>query len=127
MLIIRTRVDHSAIDGLGLFAAEMVPKGTHVWQFTPGFDLDLEPSSLDGLPAVAREAMLHYGYIDARLQRFILCCDNARFINHSDNPNLAAQLTGDQFGIDVALRDIHAGEEITIDYSILEGTHPVRK
>jgi hypothetical protein len=29
-----------------------------------------------------RETLLHYGYIDPRINRFILCCDNARFINH---------------------------------------------
>ena len=64
---------------------------------------------------------MHYGYIDPRLNRFILCCDNARFINHSNAPNVGPDLTDDTYGIDTALRDIEPGEEITVDYLLVEG------
>ena len=42
-----------------------------------------------------------------------LCADNARHINHSDNPNVHV---GDENAFDYALRDIAAGEEITENY-----------
>jgi hypothetical protein len=48
--------------------------------------------------------LLHYGYVDARLNRFILCCDNARFINHSAAPNLVTDHARDRYGVDVARR-----------------------
>ena len=67
---------------------------------------------------------MHYGYIDPRLHRFILCCDDARFINHHDTPNLRVDFEADSHGVDIAARDIAAGEELTIDYGLLEGFRP---
>jgi uncharacterized protein len=89
--------------------------------FTPGFDLDLYPDILEAQPAVFRERLLHYGYIDPRINRYILCCDDARFINHSDTPNLRTDFSLDRHGVDIAARDIEAGEELTIDYELVEG------
>jgi hypothetical protein len=68
--------------------------------------------------------LLHYGYVDARLNRFILCCDNARFINHSAAPNLVTDHARDRYGVDIAHADIAPGEEITIDYASVEGFLP---
>src|SRR5262249_23012994 len=95
MLLVRTRVDRSPIHGLGLFAAAAIPKGAEIWRFTPGFDLDLDPASLSALPDMLRERLLHYGYIDPRLHRYILCCDDTRFINHSDSPNVCSDFSVD--------------------------------
>jgi hypothetical protein len=124
MLLAKTRVHHSTIHGLGLFAAEPIPKGTPAWRFTPGFDLELSPSCLEALTPEQRERLLHYGYIDPRLGCFILCCDDARFINHSDTPNILPDFTEDRRGVDIAIRDIGPGEEITADYRIVEGAGP---
>jgi uncharacterized protein len=124
MLLVSVRVGKSTIHGLGAFAAEAIPKGSAVWRFTPGFDLDLELSALGRQPALFRERLLHYGYIDPTLDRYILCCDDARFINHSTAPNLATDRRAEPHGVDVALRDIAAGEELTVDYAGLEGKAP---
>lgn len=124
MLLVRVRVDRSPIHGLGVFAAEFIPKGAEVWRFTPGFDLDLEPGVLEHQPPRVREQLLHYGYVDRRLNRYILCCDDARFINHSDDPNLRTDHGRDRYGVDIAVRDIAAGEELTVDYEALEGRRP---
>ena len=124
MLLVNARVDRSFIHGLGLFAVVPIPKGSEVWRFTPGFDLDLDPSSLEAQPASFRMRPLHYGYIDPRLGRYILCCDDARFINHSDSPNLWPDFTIDRYGVDIASFDIASGEEITIDYQLIEGGRP---
>lgn len=124
MLLIPVRLAASPIHGLGVFATARVARGAIVWRFTPGFDLDLDPSVIDTQPAHIRERLLHYGYIDARLNRYILCCDDARFINHSDAPNLRPDYSADRYGVDVAVREIEAGEELTVDYGGLEGARP---
>lgn len=122
--MVKTSLGKSALHGLGVFAFELIRDGTAVWRFTPGFDLDLDPARLDGLSAVHREYLLHYGYIDARLNRYILCCDDARFINHSDSPNILPRYGMDGHSVDIAVRDILPGEEITTDYLLLEGRRP---
>jgi SET domain-containing protein len=124
MLLVPVRLGPSPIHGLGVFAVEPIPAGTVVWRFTPGFDLDLDPAILDAQPPHFRAVMLHYGYLDPRLSRFVLCSDDARFINHSDTPNLRTDLSAEPHGVDVAARDIAAGEELTIDYGLLEGVRP---
>jgi len=124
MLLIQVRVDRSAIDGLGVFALHPVAEGTTIWTFTPGFDLDLDPRVLDDQPEIHRRTLLHYGYVDPQLSRFILCCDDYRFANHSDLPNVRTDRQADRYGVDVASRDIAAGEELTVDYRIVTGSGP---
>ena len=70
--------------------------------------------------------MLHYGYIHPKLNRFILCCDDYRFANHSHTPNIRIELGTDPYGLDMAARDIEAGEELTVDYEVVEGSGPRR-
>ena len=124
MLLVPVTVDRSSIHGMGIFASQLIRGNTRIWQFTPGFDLDLDPSALEQQPNHFRATMLHYGYIDHRRNRFILCCDDYRFINHSNAPNVRVDPTQDFYGVDFAARDIEAGEELTVDYGIVEGARP---
>jgi SET domain-containing protein len=62
----------------------------------------------------------HFGYLDHRLGCYILSGDDARFINHSDKPNMGPDFDHDRHGAGIALRDIQIGEEITIDYRLIE-------
>jgi len=123
MLLVPTKLHHSPIHRLGVFAAAPITAGTIVWRFTPGFDLDLDPRVLDEHPAAFRTVMLHYGYVDPRLRRFILCCDDCRFVNHSDHPNVGSEFS-EAYGVDVAVGDIAAGDELTVDYEVVEGRRP---
>lgn len=124
MLRVRARVDRSPIHGLGVFTLERIPEGTEVWRFTPGFDLDLDPALLETQAEHVREWLFRYGYVDPRLHRYILCCDDARFMNHSDTPSLRPDFTLDRHGVDIAVRDILVGEELTVDYALVEGSRP---
>jgi SET domain-containing protein len=124
MLLVPVKVDRSSIHGLGIFSAQPIKRYARIWQFTPGFDLDLDPSELERHPAHFRATMLHYGYIDPRRKRFILCCDDYRFLNHSDTPNVQVDTTASPYGIYFAARDIFVGEELTVDYGVVEGTRP---
>jgi SET domain-containing protein len=124
MMLVPVRIDRSLIHGLGVFAVEFIPKDTPVWRFMAGFDLDLDPSQVEAQAPHIRRMLMHYGYIDSRLKRYILCCDDARFMNHSDNPNTSSDYSIDPYGVDIAVRDIAAGEEITTDYGLMDGQRP---
>jgi|SRR5712664_2224225 len=112
MLLIRSKTRVSEIHGIGLFADEFIPKGTITWRFLEGFDQRLPRSILNELSAPAREQFLKYSYFDSDKMLYELCSDDARFFNHSDEPNTGS-ISNDT---DVALRDIQQGEELTCDY-----------
>lgn len=107
------------IHGLGLFAAEAIPKGTVIWTFHQGVDLMLSAAVAKALPPPARDFVLKYGYTDkeSREKTFILCSDDARFFNHSETPNVISEWSPDgRYVAEVSAIDIEAGDELTCDY-----------
>lgn len=117
MLMVKTRLAPSPIAGIGLFAAEPIKKDTVTWRFMPAFDRLLTQAEIDTLPEPARASILDHAYLDAASGRYVLCADNARFMNHAPAPNTAGvHATGSVEGYDVATRDIAEGEELTCDY-----------
>ncbi len=117
MLLVRTRLRQSPIEGTGCFADEPILRGTPIWRFVPGFDEWLDPG--------IAELRYRRGYLERYAQQcpvtrcWVLCRDDAQYINHSDTPNMAqrAPLWHPSFTHD-AIRDIARGEEITCDYRI---------
>jgi SET domain-containing protein len=120
MLLVKTKLDHSSIHRFGLFADELIPAGTKIWQFMPGFDLEKTSADLAAYPEHTRVWFKHFGYLDGRLDIHILSTDDAKFINHSDDPNMGPDFAHDRHGLGIALRDIKPSEEITIDYRLIE-------
>ena len=120
MLLVPTRLAPSRIHGLGVFAVAPIAKGTPVWRFEKGLDMEFAPDIAERFPEHVRAFFSRYGYLDRNLNRLILCFDDARFVNHSDAPNVATDYARDPHGLDVALRDIAAGEELTMDYAGFE-------
>ena len=120
MLLVPTELRPSPLHGIGLFASAPIPRGTAVWRFTPGLDQHLTMLKSSAWSRTSDAFSITYGYLDRSTKRLILCFDNARFTNHSESPNLRPDYTQDLFGIDVALRDISAGEELTLDYDDFE-------
>jgi SET domain-containing protein len=121
MLLVRTRLGASPIQGLGLFADEFIPKGTIVWEFVPGFDLAVAPEDLARLSMPALSQFRKYSYLDRNLGKYVLCFDDARFMNHAEQPNLddvSAFQNG--MGVTIAARDIFPGDELTCDYSTFD-------
>lgn len=117
MLVVKTFLAQSPIEGLGLFAAQYIPKGTIVWRFVPGVDALFGADEIGKLPGMTQDVCRRYAYYDRNNKKYVLCGDDARFENHSDDPNTAGVYPeGDPFGMDVATRDIQEGEEITCDY-----------
>jgi hypothetical protein len=71
----------------------------------------MDEQLLAQVPEFTRTRLAPWLYQDERTGLWVLCSDDARYMNHSDQPNLAIQ------GEDMhALRDIAAGEELTCDY-----------
>ncbi|MEY2641343.1 MAG: hypothetical protein RL150_736 [Candidatus Parcubacteria bacterium] len=119
MLLIKTVVKPSTVPeaGLGLFADEDIPAGTVTWRYAPGFDQVINESRLATLSPQARALCLKYAYKDSVTGELILCGDDERFINHSENPNvlqLATELHPE--GIEIAAWDIAKGEELFCNY-----------
>ena len=112
MLLIRTRLAPSAIHGLGVFACDPVPAGAVVWQYDPRFDRTVTAEEFAAAPAAFRAFLEAYAYPSADLEgAMVLSCDNAKFLNHSDDPN-----TEESPFVSVACRMIGPGEEITCNY-----------
>ncbi|MEK7618928.1 MAG: SET domain-containing protein [Patescibacteria group bacterium] len=115
MLLVKTKIGQSAIHGSGLFADQFIQKGTPVWKFHSDFDQELSTDDLARMSESAREQTLQYAYISPATGKYVLCFDDARFLNHSDEPNLWQDFS-DPEGIDTAARDIFLGEELTCNY-----------
>lgn len=116
MLMVRTHLGVSKIHGIGLFADEFIPNGTITWRFTDGFDIRLPQSAVDALSPPARDQVLKYAYFDQRVGLYELCSDDARFFNHADDPNTTSVESTAGGHVDVAVRNIAKGEELTCDY-----------
>lgn len=121
MLLVKTAKRPSDIHGLGLFADQFIPVGTSTWRFTPGVDTAMHPEILERIPEVARDQFLTYAYLDIRTGLYVLCADDARFMNHSDDPAVRGDYSVEPvFGVDVAARDIEPGDELTCDYTTFD-------
>ena len=111
MLKVKTKVLPSKIEGLGLFADQFIPKGTVIWEYDPAFDERIHKEVLNNVPEAYKDFFTTYAYREG--DEYILCVDNARFINHSIDANVIDTIKTKT----IAARDIAAGEEITSDYS----------
>ncbi|OGC52058.1 hypothetical protein A2982_02455 [candidate division WWE3 bacterium RIFCSPLOWO2_01_FULL_39_13] len=122
MLLVKTKIGPSKINGIGLFADQFIPKETPVWKFMPGFDLVISKDQIQNLSEPARKQFLKYAYFNPETSKYILCFDDARFSNHSNNPNtISVDSFDDEEGVDVAARDIQEGEELTCNYKEFDG------
>ncbi len=111
MLLIPTYLARSSIHGIGVFTPFPIPKGTRLWEFTPGVDWRLTAKELLQIPEPHQAKLRTYCYLNGN-GLYVLCGDNARYMNHAEEPN--CDDWGDQYT--VARRDIAANEELTCDY-----------
>ena len=121
MLLVKTKLDVSPIHGIGLFADQPIARHTIVWQFSRLIDLVITKEEIEELAAEAREQIRKYSYRDIHSGLYVLCGDDARFFNHSENPNcLDTYDSPDGEGVTFACREIAAGEELTCDYGLFD-------
>lgn len=98
--------------GYGVFATKFIPKGTIVYIKD---QLELVFSTTDPRLSdpVYKDLIEKYSYTEPNGQ-LILSWDIAKYVNHCCNCNIIS--TG--YGFEIALRDIHPGEEITDEYGL---------
>ncbi len=117
MLIIKTKLGISNIEGIGLFADEDIKKETIIGKNNDNFGIikyskeqwqELE----NNLSKESFGQIKKYTYKDKKDRLYSLNLDDIRFINHSKEPNI--ETISDN---DIAIRDIKKGEEILIDYT----------
>lgn len=108
----KTEVRQSGTDGVGTFAKEKIKKGEVVF--------------IRGGHILTRDTVFYYHKIDGYWpidDYYVLGAKDKKefkqvkiYVNHSCDPNcgLRGEITG------VAMRDIEVGEEITMDYAMLD-------
>ncbi len=105
-------VGKSKISGKGLFAKKKIPIGTILWRlrdFRAYDKKDLKKFSKRYADIIKKFAYEEWN------GKLTYCTDKAKFWNHNCNPN-SAPLTEE---MDIAVRDIQKGEELTYDYAVL--------
>lgn len=118
MLTVPTFIQQSSIEGIGLFAAQAIPKGTVVWKFDPRFDLAFDPVDVAQMTETQRNLIEKYAYLSSTSGKYIFSIDDSRFTNHSSLHNNIEMVRVDDEPETraVASRDIAMGEEILENY-----------
>ena len=113
MLTVKTKLKEVKGKGIGLIADENIKKGQTVWRYNPVVDIKIDKKDI---PKEAKAFYDEYA-VQYKKGKFALNTDNARFINHSKNPNIKSL---GEFNINIAMRKIKKGEELTIDYTTID-------
>lgn len=117
MLLVDTALRPSAIHGVGVFARRPIAKDALVWKFSQPWDLQLAPRDVLSLRASVLRDVARHLYLSRQSGCYVLCRDNARFMNHSRSPNLKCTAdSGSEECVCFASRSIAPGEELTCDY-----------
>lgn len=118
MMLVQTMIQSSAIEGNGIFAAELIKKGQIIWEFVEGFDVEFTNQQIANYAPIGQDYLHRYTYPHpAKKGVRILDGDSGRFMNHADKPN--TDFTFTSHGI--ATKDIAVGEEITCNYNEFAG------
>lgn len=108
----------SEISGNGVFATSFIPKGT-IMVVRDFFDFTFANEDFRQFPPVMQEAMETYMYRDKSGQ-LTLSWDHARYMNHHCQSNTLMT----DYNLEIVVRDIEAGEEVTTDYGLLNVIEP---
>ena len=112
-MLYKTEVAKSSIHGLGLFAKDLIRKGSVFWKHDHIIDgwVDIVSAEKPQYDMFLEHMEYFYCY-DETLDLYIRPSDNLIFINHSDSPNLDSPSKY----IHIANKDIERGEELTLNY-----------
>jgi hypothetical protein len=99
--------------GYGIVATHFIPRGTVTW-VRDDFDQAFSLAQVERMAPLYRDIVAKYCFVDGRGD-FVLCWDLARYINHSCDSSCRSA----GYDFELAVRDIHPGEELTDDYGSL--------
>lgn len=114
MMMVETELRPSPIQGIGVFLLEDVAQGQLIWRYDSRVDRAYSEAELASLPPSTGAFLRKYSTWHEATGLWVLCGDNGRHFNHSDQPNTIS--CGIAFGDDVAAHDLAAGAELTSDY-----------
>lgn len=108
----------SPMQGMGAFATAFIPEGTRLVEYA---GQRITPAEADArYPDVAGER--HHTYLFAIDDEWVIDAafdgNEARWINHSCDPNCDAIVEDDRIWIET-IRDVHPGEELAYDYAYM--------
>ncbi len=98
--------------GYGLFATAFIPKGTITYAKDP-LELEVSPTQMQSFDKPLLDAIEKYSYKDER-GYMIMSWDFGKYVNHSCDANTMS--TG--YGFEIAIKDIHIGDQLTDEYGI---------
>lgn len=104
--------------GYGVVAVKFIPEGTITW-VQDDLDQIFTPAEVEKLHPKSREMLDKFAFRN-RYGKYVLCWDLAKYVNHSFRSNCFST----PYGFEIAVRDIHPGEELTDDYGYLNLTEP---
>ena len=108
----------SDVIGYGVVATRFIPKGTITW-ILDELDRIFTPEEIKKIDAVYQEILYKYCYRDEK-GRYVFSWDLSRYVNHSFKPNCISTA----YDLDLAVRDIYPGEQLTEDYGFLNVDEP---
>jgi hypothetical protein len=106
--------------GHGVVATQLIPAGTITWVLDP-LDREFTPTQYQKLDTLYKEILDTYTYRNNK-GNYVLCWDHGRFVNHSFRSNCMTTA----YDFEIAIRDIHPGEQLTDDYGYLNVETPFR-
>lgn len=107
----------SKIQGLGVFAATSIPKGTLIIEYTGERITPAEADRRYNDDATDHPRVLLFSVDSRTVIDGGVGGNDAQFINHSCEPNCAAVIRKKRVFVE-ALRDIEPGEELLYDYHL---------
>lgn len=106
--------------GYGVVATEFLPAGTITWVLDK-LDQEFSPAEMRAMEPIYQNILDTYTFRNNK-GNLVLCWDNGRYVNHSFNSNCLTTA----YDFEIAIRDIHPGEQLTDDYGYLNISQPFR-
>lgn len=106
--------------GYGVVATDFIPAGTITWVLDK-LDREFSPIDFQSMELIYQNILDTYTFRNNN-GNYVLCWDNGRYVNHSFNSNCLTTA----YDFEIAVRDIHPGEQLTDDYGYLNIPYPFR-
>ncbi|TVZ26484.1 hypothetical protein JM83_1443 [Gillisia sp. Hel_I_86] len=102
--------------GYGIVATKLIPEGTITW-VQDELDQIYTAEQIANMLPFTQEMIDKFTFRNNK-GNFVMCWDTAKYVNHSFNSNCLST----PYDFEIAIRDIHPGEELTDDYGYLNVT-----
>lgn len=106
--------------GHGVVATAFIPAGTITWALDK-LDREFSPDAFKAMDTLYQDILETYTFRNNN-GNMVLCWDHGRYVNHSFNSNCLSTA----YDFEIAIRDIHPGEQLTDDYGYLNISKPFR-